>query len=250
MNRKTYFATLGKHTQEQVNGQTAILDEAIRRGASLTLTAYALATAHHETGGTFGPITENLNYTTAERIRAVWPKRFPTLASAQPYVKNPKGLANLVYGGRYGNRPGTNDGYDFRGRSIPQLTFRDNYKKWGLEDRPDDIMKPDVGARVLFDGLGKGMFTGRKVSDYKDYKSMRATVNPDGNGATIAAYADKYERALRAAGYGSGSGAVVAVGAGTVGAAVTGVQTGSIWPWLAVSAILIVGFIIFKAIRK
>jgi len=255
VNRKTYYATLRtKLTQQQVDGQEAILNEAERRGASLTLTAYALATAHHETGGTFGPVTENLNYTSAARIRQVWPKRFPTLASAEPYVRNPQKLANKVYGDRadLGNT-GPDDGWHFRGRGLAQITGRGNYAKWGLTAKPDDALKLPVAARILFDGLEKGMFTGKKIADFDNYKAMRATVNGDGalNGATVAGWAEKYEAALRAAGYGKGTeevvGAVVAAGTGAVAV----VQNPSIWPWVVGAAILGVAiFVIIKAVRK
>lgn len=246
MNRKKFYAALGKHTQEQVNGQEAILNEAIRRGASLTLTAYALATAKHETGGSFGPVTENLNYTTAARIRAVWPKRFPTLASAEPYVRDPQKLANLVYGGRLGNNT-YRDGWTYRGRGLAQITGRANYAKWDLVGKPDDALKLPVAARILFDGLEKGMFTGKKVSDYKDYKAMRATVNPDGNGATIAAYAERFERALREAGYGRPSLPLESVAGLPVA---FGAATGDWLPWLVLAGVLLIGAIGYRVIRK
>lgn len=250
MNRAKYYASLGKHTQEQVNGQEAILGEAIRRKASLTLTAYALATAHHETGGTFGPVTENLTYTTTSRLRQVWSKRFPTDASAAPYVRNPTGLANLVYGGRLGNtEPG--DGYKYRGRGLAQITGKANYEKWALTARPDDALKLDIAARILFDGLEKGMFTGKKLSDYSDYKSMRATVNADGalNGATVAAYAERYERALREAGYGTiPVGVPEAVGGVAAGGAA--VASGAPW-WIVVVILAIaVGVAVYRSTRN
>lgn len=251
MNRAKYYANLGKHTQQQVEGQEHILDEAMRRGAPLTLVAYALATAHHETGGTFGPVTENLNYTTAERIRQVWPKRFPTEASAAPYVRNPRALANKVYGGRsdLGNRGG-DDGWNFRGRGLAQITGRANYTKWGLESSPDDALKLTVAARILLDGLQKGMFTGKKVGDYKDYKSMRATVNPDGNAATVAALANKYEKALRDGRYGtpalSTPGVPEAVGAVPVAVAA---GSGGHW-WLVVLVIIFaIGVAVWRSRR-
>lgn len=79
--------------------------------------------------GEFSNKVENMNYTTAARIKAIWPSRFKTLASASPYVKNSKALANLVYGGRMGNTQ-TNDGWDFRGGGFIGLTGREVYTKY------------------------------------------------------------------------------------------------------------------------
>lgn len=250
MNRKTYFATLGKHTQQQVDGQEAILDEAARRGTPLTHLAYALATAHHETGGTFGPVTENLNYTSAARIKQVWPKRFPTLSSAAGYVRNPRGLAGVVYGGRLdlGNITPT-DGWHFRGRGLAQITGRANYAKWGLEASPDDALKLTVAARILLDGLEKGMFTGKKVSQYDNYKDMRATVNPDSNGATVAAWAEKYEAALRAAGYGKAPVGVPEVIGGAAGVGAVAANGGPWWLVVAIVAIAI-RVVVYRSVKK
>lgn len=250
MNRAKYYATFGKQTQQQVDGQEAILTEAGRRRAPLTLVSYALATAHHETGGTFGPVTENLNYTSPERIKQVWPKRFPTVSSAVPYVRRPQQLANKVYSDRkdLGNRGGQ-DGWDYRGRGLAQITGRANYAKWGLQETPDYALKLDVAARILFDGLEKGMFTGRKVADYDNYKAMRATVNPDSNGATVAALAEKYEKALRAAGYGTVPvGLPEAVG-GVVGGG-TALSAGAPWWIVAVIVVVAIGVAIYRSTKR
>ena len=86
-----------------------------------------MAHLHHESMG-FRRLEENLNYTTPERLCAVWPKRFPTVQAAAPYVRNPRALAEKVYGGRMGNvRPG--DGWRHRGGGLIMLTGRDNYAR-------------------------------------------------------------------------------------------------------------------------
>lgn len=70
---------------------------------------------------------ENLNYS-AKRLTQVWKSRFPTLASAEPYARNPEKLANRVYAGRMGNGPElSGDGWRFRGAGPMQLTGRSNW---------------------------------------------------------------------------------------------------------------------------
>lgn len=217
MNRSAFFASVrartsgvfAKLSQSQVDGLNAILDEAEKRGTPLNHLAYDLATVHHETGGTMRPVEENLTYTTAERVKAVWPSRFKSAAEAKPYVRNPRALAEKVYGGRadLGNtKPG--DGWLFRGRGLPQITGRANYAKFGIEANPDEALKMDVAVRVLFDGMTNGLYTGKKLSDFitptvADYYSARAIVNGDKktNGAKIAVTAKSFETALKAAGY-------------------------------------------------
>src|SRR5579859_4844990 len=53
-------------------------------------------------------LEESLHYS-AERAHQVWPSRFPTVAAAAPYARSPRLLADRVYGGRMGNRAGTDD---------------------------------------------------------------------------------------------------------------------------------------------
>lgn len=81
----------------------------------------------HESG-MLERLEENLNYTTAERIRAVWPSRFPTIASASLFVRNPCALANKVYGGRMGNNL-VDDGWLCRGSGLLQVTGLNNLKE-------------------------------------------------------------------------------------------------------------------------
>lgn len=95
-----------------------------------------LAETCHETGG-YTVFEESMRYS-AKRLMAVWPRRFPTLASARPYAWDPSdpdredvALANHVYGGRMGNeRNGTadTDGWDHRGGGLIQHTGAEEYE--------------------------------------------------------------------------------------------------------------------------
>lgn len=103
--------------------------------------------------GQFNELEENLNYSSAKRLMKVWPKRFPDIASADPYVNDPKRLGNFVYANRLGNgAPSSGDGYHYRGRGILQLTGRSNYfeasKELGvnLVANPDQLLEPKYAA--------------------------------------------------------------------------------------------------------
>lgn len=102
----------------------------------------------HESKG-LTRMVEDLFYTTPERICRVWPSRFPTIASAQPYVRNPEALANKVYGGRMGNtQPG--DGWKYRGRSPVGITGYDNYLRVGELVGQDLIVLPEILEQPRF----------------------------------------------------------------------------------------------------
>ena len=115
------------------------------------LQAGILATTAKETN--IQPIRENLNYTSASRLRFVWPSLFPTDASAQPYLNNPQKLGDFVYGGKNGNAP--NEGYKYRGAGYNGLTFKSNYQRYGqlagidLVSNPDVLNDPAIAAKVL-----------------------------------------------------------------------------------------------------
>lgn len=88
-----------------------------------------LAQCGHESAD-FTVLKENLNYS-AEGLHKVFPKRFPTLESAQPYNRNPEKIANKIYSDRMGNGPeASGEGYKFRGRGAIQLTGKDNYSRF------------------------------------------------------------------------------------------------------------------------
>lgn len=224
MDRTRFFAALRSRTsglfgtslsQAQVATLEIILDEAQAKGLPLRHLAYVLATTYHEVGSALQPISENLNYSSTSRIRAVWPSRFPTDASAKPYVRNPQRLANKVYASRMGNGPeASGDGWRYRGRGYCQVTGETNYAKFGnllgidLLGNPDRAMEPRIAAKIMIEGMTRGLFTGKKMSDYldgdaPDYRAARAIINGDvaANGAKIAKHSEAFAQALRDAAY-------------------------------------------------
>ena len=106
-----------------------------------------LATACHETGG-LTIVRENGNYTTAARIAEVWPNHF-SVRSAKPYVRNPEGLFNFIYGpsssiGKNLGNTQPDDGFKFRGGGLLQTTGRDNYTRIGKAIGVDLANHPEL----------------------------------------------------------------------------------------------------------
>lgn len=90
--------------------------------------AAALGQFSVEAGPAFKEILENLFYTSVARICAVFPREFPTLASATGYTANPEALANRAYAGKLGNGDeASGDGWRYRGRGLIQITGLDEY---------------------------------------------------------------------------------------------------------------------------
>lgn len=202
INRDRFFADIrpmfgGSMSQVQVDVVNAILDRS--KELPDAHLAYILATGFGEAKLT--PIRENMNYTAA-RIKQVWPNR----PEAVQFARKPEALANSVYGGRLGNRVGTNDGWIYRGGGIDQLTGRDNYRKVGIENMPDAILKPEAAVESIVHGMVTGRYTGKKLSDYDkpsgfDFEAARSIVNGDVklNGKKYAGYAMAFLMALQSA---------------------------------------------------
>lgn len=90
---------------------------------------YFLAQCGHESFG-FAKLVEDMNYS-AHRLIEVWPNRFTT-ENAERYARNPRALAEFVYGGRMGNGPeGSGDGFAYIARGLFGITGRSNYTRCG-----------------------------------------------------------------------------------------------------------------------
>ena len=155
--------------------------------------AHFLAQVATETGG-LARLEEGLSYS-AERLCKVWPARFPTLAAAKPYARNPMALAEKVYGGRLGNgRPG--DGWRYRGGGALQTTGRTNYRAAGFETDPDRLRTPGPALAAALTYWAD--HDCNALADADDVEALRRRVN----GGTIGlsecrAYLAKAKAALR-----------------------------------------------------
>lgn len=173
----------------EVDGCNAILEA--MKGAPLTWTAYALATAYHETASTMQPIRELGGNTYFTRMYDV------TGARAQLALQN----GNTCAG----------DGPKYCGRGYVQLTWKRNYKRAGdecgadLVNYPDKALDLDVAAKVMRQGMSEGWFTGKKFSDYLpasgratsgQYRNARYIINGSDRAEKIAGHAKAFEDAL------------------------------------------------------
>ncbi|MCB9696354.1 MAG: peptidoglycan-binding protein [Alphaproteobacteria bacterium] len=132
---------------------------------------------------------------------------------------------NDAYGSRedLGNREGTDDGANYRGRGFVQLTGRSNYQAmtdilveqgytyevdgvtYGTAENPIDLLAhPDhvnlnagLAARILVEGSMRGTFTGVSIPDYvndteTDFVNARRVINGQDRADEIAGYAEDY----------------------------------------------------------
>lgn len=189
-------------TVEQLTRFAGINDLAMVEGINQTLERFEINTSRRiryfmthaafETLG-FAKFVENMNYRTADRLVAVWPRRFsmehePNKAYAPDYVAKPEKLANFVYGGRNGNVE-PNDGWDFRGRGGFHLTFRDNYAAYSQDVYGDDrvVQEPDMVALPADAMMSAGWFwDSRRLNQLADSDSFtKVTTIVNGSAATV-----------------------------------------------------------------
>jgi putative chitinase len=132
----------------------------------------------HESNN-FKTLEENLNYR-PETLIKVWPSRFPDLPTAMKYAHQPQLLANKVYAGRLGNNQ-ENDGWNFHGRGLIQLTGRENYDNCGKAISIDLISQPNLLVEPNYACLSAGWFWNKKglnaLADAGDYETMTKRIN-------------------------------------------------------------------------
>lgn len=102
-----------------------------------------IAQCGHESAS-FKLVRENLNYS-AEGLRRVFSKYFPTLELATQYARQPQKIASRVYANRMGNgSEASGDGWKYRGRGFIQLTGKTNYTACGKDLGLDLVNKPEM----------------------------------------------------------------------------------------------------------
>lgn len=198
VNRDSFFKGVreqfGSLNQSQVDGYNFILNELDCHNLSIPMQSYILATIRHETASTMKPIAEYGKGQT--RAYGKW-------------QTNSKGVKYCYKNGRK-NTVYTQQEYDhlYYGRGYVQLTWWDNYGLLGdllgvdMLNNPDLNLQPETSIKVAIIGMQRGLFTGKKLSDYftstkKDYANARRIINGTDKMNEIAVIAQKYERILK-----------------------------------------------------
>jgi putative chitinase len=131
--------------------------------------SHFLAQYATETQG-FTKFIENTNYTSPERLLAVFPKYFKSKLVAVAYVGKPQEIANRVYANRYGNGDEqSGDGFRYRGRGLCHLTFKSNYYQFSLETNVDCLRHPELLEELHYAVMvGCWYWKRNKINDYAD----------------------------------------------------------------------------------
>lgn len=198
INRRFFFDFVrrvlfkGRLRQKQVDGLNFILDvwESDYARRDDRWLAYALGTTHHETDARMQPINEyggRRYYFRMYDIEGDRPRKALEIGNTHP-----------------------GDGVLFHGRGYVQLTGRDNYTKMQRrfavdltsdEAAADRTLEPELAAKIMFYGMEKGVFTGKKFADYfndshEQWVSARAIINPHDKPRLVANYALDYYAAI------------------------------------------------------
>ena len=199
IDRKAFFDEVrgalygGRLRGSAVEGLTALIDRFEHGGETRDrrFLAYMLATAHHETGGRMQPVRETFAATDAAAIGRL-DRAFA--AGRLPQVSTP-----------YWRRDG--EGRSWLGRGLVQLTHRRNYARMAeltgidLVGRPERAMETAVSVEILFTGMLRGAFTGRRLGDHfsldhADWVGARRIVNGLDRAERVAGFGQAFFAAL------------------------------------------------------
>lgn len=156
-----------------------------------------LSQVGHESGG-LALLEENLNYS-AEALANVWPKRYAKTLQNGVYAKNsvgrylPSTLALeiarkpvLIASNTYANRMGngsveSQEGWEYRGRGLLQLTGKANYAELTLNTGIDFVSNPDLLKQPVYALISACMYWKKnrlnRFADKKDIESLSKAIN-------------------------------------------------------------------------
>ena len=117
-----------QHVPGLAEGIVASAPDVFQKYAITTpLTVAMMFGQFSEENGAGLEMVENDNFT-AEQLRSLWPSHFTGTMAAR-YAHNPRMICDVAYGGRMGNAPPpSDDGYNYRGRGLSQVTGKEGYK--------------------------------------------------------------------------------------------------------------------------
>lgn len=151
-----------QYRPRQMTGIIKIITAFYQNGYSdIQWLSYILATAFHETGFTMLPVTE---YGSEKYLKE------------KPY-------------------------WPYIGRGYVQITWLENYKKYGIDKNPEMALDADIAAFILIDGMVNGSFTSRKLSNYFNYDAedpigARKIINGNDRSMRVAEYYNGFKSAL------------------------------------------------------
>lgn len=141
-----------------------------------------LAQCGHESQG-FTKFVENMNYS-ADRLKVVFKKYFPTDDLANQYARNPEKIGNRVYANRMGNGPeSSGDGFKYRGRGCIHTTGKLNYgmcaETTGIDclNHPELLETPE-GAIIS----AVWYWTTNGLNNVSDFTTLTKRINGGTNG--------------------------------------------------------------------
>jgi len=139
----------------------------------------------HECGN-FTKLEEDLHYRSETLLKhfARTPKRAWgfTPEEAKAYERQPKRIANRIYGNRMGNRgEESGDGYRFRGSGWLQLTGHDNFYHASKGCGVDFVMNPELVRTPQYAAMTAGWFWSthkcNEVAQTQDWTKLTKIIN-------------------------------------------------------------------------
>lgn len=143
---------------------------------------------------------ESLSYASVERIREVFSRTVRGWGDAElrKLVRNPQGLANVVYALRGGNGNSlSGDGWKYRGRGPIQISMKDNYIDLEADTGLPVVSDPDLLLRDRKAAAVSALWYWRKnVTDGGSISQVTRQINGPAMDGLVARKA-RYEAALR-----------------------------------------------------